>query len=85
MELTYEKLMIWAEVLMDDASWINDTTLARIIGMAQMASQASGDDTISVFAELDQDDAETRSQEVNETMGHVVQTNDGDLVFEFEH
>ena len=56
--------------------------------MAQMASQASGEDTISesVFADLDQDGAEARSQ-LNETrtMGHVVQTDEGDLVFEFEH
>lgn len=70
------------------ASWINDTTRARIIDMAQMASQASGEDIISesVFADLDQDDAEARSQ-LNETrtMGHVVQTDEGDLVFEFEH
>ena len=70
------------------ALWINDTTRACIIDMAQMASQASGEDTISesVFADLDQDDAEARSQ-LNETrtMGHVVQTDEGDLVFEFEH
>lgn len=44
------------------ASWINDTTRACISGMAL---HASGEDTISVFAELDQVSAEARSQEVN--------------------
>ena len=69
------------------ASWIKDTTRARIINMAQTALQASEEDTISAFAELDQEDAEARSREVNETrtMGHIVQTDDGDLVFEFGH
>ena len=67
------------------ASWINDTTRARIINMAETALQASEDDTISAFAELDQEEAEARSQEANETrtMGHIVQTDNGDLVFEF--
>jgi len=69
------------------ASWINDTTRARVINIAQTALHASEEDKISAFAELDQEDAEARSQEVNETrtVGHIVQTDDGDLVFEFEH
>lgn len=67
------------------ASWINDTTRARVINMAQTTSQPSEDDTISAFAELDQEEAEVQSQEANETrtMGHIVQTDNGDLVFEF--